>query len=63
MVIGDVAYVLVRFVITPLSIVVLILGIVLYRRASSWSVVFLTAIGELPFVLLATLEATGQLKW
>lgn len=61
--IGDVGYVLLRFVVTPLSCIVLIIGIILMRRAPTLSVLFRTIVGMLPFALLATMEATGHIQW
>lgn len=61
--IADVGYVLLRFVITPLSCNVLIMGIILMRRGPTWSSLFGTIFGILPFALLVIMESTGHIRW
>ncbi|XZE34385.1 hypothetical protein SH501x_005204 [Pirellulaceae bacterium SH501] len=55
--------VLLRFVITPLPCNVLIMGIVLMRRGPTWSILFGTIFGILPFALLVIMESTGHIRW
>ena len=60
---SDVGYVLYRFLILPVSLIVLIIGIIDFRRRSTWVTLMRTFMGVLPLMALVTMETIGLIQW